>query len=308
MPLSALPYITLLGFLFGSTLIASRFSVGQFHPSTYIGLRLVLASLGHLGIFIMLRRWPRDARLWRHAVVLGVIGLVIPMNAIVNALQFLSSGLTAIFLAVVPAGVVVLAHFFLPAERLSARKGFGVALALSGAVLLVVRGESGLPAVSTADPRGALLMVLALVSGSSSVVYARRFLSEYDPLDVAAIRMLTGAVIVMPLSLLLIGFDLTQVDARGFGALGYAALVGTFSAMLLQFYIVKRFGATAAAMTTYFIPMFAAFGGALILGETVTPGMAYGMLVIVVGITIVNRRKRRSDVLKPLPEPPVDTI
>ncbi len=301
MPLSALPYVALLGFLFGSTLIASRFSVGQVHPTTYIGLRLVLASLGHLGIFIMLRRWPRDARLWRHAVVLGVIDLVISTTAIVSALQFQSSGLTAIFLTVMPAGIVVLAHFFLPAERLSARTGMGVALALSGAVLLAVRGESGLPTVSTADPRGALLMVLALISGGSGVVYARRFLSDYDPIDVAGIRMMTGAAIVMPLSLLLFGFDLTQVDARGFGALGYAAFVGTFSGMLLQFYIVKRFGATAVAMTTYFIPIFAAFGGALILSEMVTPGMAYGMLVIVVGITLVNRRQRRSVVLEPLP-------
>ena len=52
-PLSikVLPYITLLGFFFGSSLVASRFSVGQYDPTTYIGLRMVIASLISLVIY-----------------------------------------------------------------------------------------------------------------------------------------------------------------------------------------------------------------------------------------------------------------
>jgi hypothetical protein len=52
--IQAIPYILLLGFLFGSTLIASRFSVGQYQPSTYIGLRMVLAGMGLIVIGISL--------------------------------------------------------------------------------------------------------------------------------------------------------------------------------------------------------------------------------------------------------------
>ncbi|MCA9961746.1 MAG: hypothetical protein KC443_22055, partial [Anaerolineales bacterium] len=74
MTIQALPYITLVGFFFGSTLIASRFSVGQFAPSTYVGLRLTLAGLGHLAVYAVARdrfRWPKDKRVWRHAALLG---------------------------------------------------------------------------------------------------------------------------------------------------------------------------------------------------------------------------------------------
>ena len=42
MTVEALPYVILLGFFFGTSLIASRFSVGQFEPITFIGLRLTL--------------------------------------------------------------------------------------------------------------------------------------------------------------------------------------------------------------------------------------------------------------------------
>ena len=51
MTIQALPYIVLAGLLAGSSLIAPPFGVGQFHPITYISLRLVLASLGHLRFY-----------------------------------------------------------------------------------------------------------------------------------------------------------------------------------------------------------------------------------------------------------------
>ena len=67
MTVQALPYVGLLGFLFGSSLIASRFIVGQIEPSTYIGLRLTVASLGHVMIYTLSRhrRWSTDRRWWR---------------------------------------------------------------------------------------------------------------------------------------------------------------------------------------------------------------------------------------------------
>jgi hypothetical protein len=58
--------VVLLGILFGTTLVVSRFSVGQFAPTTYIGLRLVIASLGFLVAYALKigkRKWPQDKSL-----------------------------------------------------------------------------------------------------------------------------------------------------------------------------------------------------------------------------------------------------
>jgi len=126
-------------------------------------------------------------------------------------------------------------------------------------------------------------------------VYARRFMREYDAFDVASVRMLTAALTVMPLSLLIVGFDLHRVSGQGYFALGYAALVGTFLGMLVAFYNIKRFGATAAAMTQYVIPVVAGLGGVLILDEQITVGMLAGMGLIAGGITLINRRQPDGD-------------
>ncbi len=292
MPAQALPYVALLGFFYGSTMIASRFSVGQYEPTVYIGLRLTLASLGFLVVYALSskRRWPTNRRLWRYSIVLGVIGTVIPMTSFVSALQFQSSGVTSLLITTNPALTVLLAHFLLPDESLTWRKSLGVALAMAGAALLVVSGESGLPDVSQADPRGYVLALLGITSSSISMIYTRKYMRDLDAFDVTSIRMFTAALVIVPLTALFVGFDFQYVDGQGVLAMIYAAVFGTVLAMMFGFYNIKRFGASASAMSSYFVPIVAGIGGALLLGEDFTGVMLVGMVIIIAGIALLNQR------------------
>jgi drug/metabolite transporter (DMT)-like permease len=301
MTIQALPYIVLLGFLFGSTLIASRFSVGQFQPTTYIGLRLALASLGHGAVYALNHRrrpWPTDPRLWRDATLLGIFGTAVPMVAIVTSLQYQSSGVTAALLTIGPAITVLMAHFFLADESLTRRKGSGVVLALGGALLLTMRGESGLPDVGQANPLGYGLVLLAMFCAGGMDVYARKFMRDFDSFEVASIRVLVATLLVMPMSAMLVGINLQRVNGQGYFALGYAALAGTFLAMFLAFYNVKRFGVTASAMTLYVVPVVAGLGGVLVLDEHISAGMVAGMSLIAAGIAFIqtNRKAKWNEV------------
>jgi drug/metabolite transporter (DMT)-like permease len=290
MTVQSMPYVVLLGLFYGTSLIASRFGVGQFEPVAFIGLRLILASIGHAVVYALVRTrpWPTERRLWRHAVVLGVFGSAIPMTAIVVALQYQSGGITSILITTSPALTVLMAHLFLPDESLTRRRILGVMLALAGALLLALRGESGLPDVGRADPMGYYLVLIAMVSSSSMTVYARRFMRDMDAFDVGSVRMFAAALVVAPLAVLLPGVDLQAVDGQGCFALAYSSLFGTFAGSLLAFYTIKRFGATAAAMTAYVIPLVTSAGGILVLGETFTPVMVIGFGIIVLGIVIIN--------------------
>ncbi len=301
MNVRALPFVLLQGFLFGTTLIASRFSVGQFHPLTYIGLRFLLASFGHLVIYPLVRRpFPREGALWGHAALLGVFGSAVPMIGVVASLQYQSSGVTGVLISLGPALTILLAHLFLPEERLSPRKSLGVALALAGGLLLALRGETGLPDIAQANPLGYGLVIMATLSAAGATIYARRFMRRLDAFDVASVRMFAGTAVVLPLGLAMAGMDLSRVDGMGWLALGYATVAGTFGGLLLGFYVIKRFGATASAMTAYVIPVVASVGGVLALGEQITPGMLVGMALILLGIGLIQQRGPAPDLTEAL--------
>jgi drug/metabolite transporter (DMT)-like permease len=183
-----------------------------------------------------------------------------------------------------------LAHFALPDERLTWRKGTGVILALSGALLLALRGESGLPDVSRASQIGYILVFIAITCGSGMTIYTRKFMRDLNSIEVSSIRMFVATLAIVPLSVIIVGLDLKNVTGQGYVALLYAALVGTFGAFLLAFYNVKRFGATTAAMVLYITPITAAIAGVIVLGERITAGMLVGTFLIVIGIATINQR------------------
>ena len=290
MSIKALPYVTLLGFMFGSSMVASRYGVGQFEPSTYIGIRMIISSLMALAVYRIStgRRLPRDRELWKRAGLLGIFGTAVPMTCVIVSLQYLSSGVSALLLSTGPAITILLAHFTLPDELLSRRKVFGVGLALGGAMLLALSGEDGLPDAQSTASTGFLLVSVGMTFGSVMVIYARKRLTGYDAYDVGSIRILTTALVVMPFSLLTVGLDLSAVTAAGYLGLVYSAIVGTFLGLLLSFYNIKRFGATPAIMSTYIIPIFAGIGGVLVLGEEITLTMIIGMGIIVSGIALLQ--------------------
>ena len=288
----ALPYVLLLGTLFGSSLIASRFGVGQFQPITFIGLRLVIASICYAAVHVITRRHrarPTGSRLWKHATLLGVFGTAIPMMGVVGSLVYLSSGVVAILISAGPALTILMAHFLLPDEPLNLQKATGVTLALIGALLIALRGESGLANAGQANPLGYLLILMALVAGNAMNIYARKYMRDFDSVDVGSIRIWTAGLVVMPLALVFVGLNFESITSQGYLALFYTAIAGNFFGMFLAFYNVKRFGATSAAMTDYVIPAVAALGGVLILGEQITVGMTVGMLLIIVGLALINR-------------------
>lgn len=293
---AALPYILLLGFLFGSSLIVSRFSLGQFDATTFIWLRLAISMVAFGAVFAAAsvrngrgRRWPTDRALWRDGVLLGIFGTAVPMVAFITSLNFQSAGITALLLTIAPAVTVLIAQFMLPDEQLTRRKVLGILLALAGASVLVVRGESGLAGVK-GSPIGYALVLGAIAFDSFMIVYTRKYCRTYDTFDLSTVRTLVALLIVAPISLLLVGFDLSRVNAAGYAALLYSAAAATFGGLMLFLYTNQRFGATAASLTSYVLPVVTAVGGVLLLHETITPTMLAGMVLIIGGIAVLNQR------------------
>ena len=285
------PNILLLGTLFGTTLVASRFSVGQMAPLTYVSIRLSLASLGFLLIYTFSlggRKWPQDALLWRRGIILGVVGTAVPMISFTSSLQYISSGLASVLMTTAPAFTVLIAHFLLPDEKLTLSKGIGVLLAAMGALLLTLRAENGLSNSSGgASLIGYALVFTGILSASSISVYIRTKMQHYAAFDVSVVRMTAAALAVLPFSIFVTGFDISHVDRTGWIVVLYATVAGTFVAMLFDFSNAARFGPTVAAMVTYVIPVVAVISGALLLGEQITAIMLVGMVLVVGGVWMI---------------------
>ena len=93
---AAPPYVLLLGLLFASTLLVSRFSLGQFSPTTYTWLRLAISAAAFAAVYLVgawraRPRLPAGRALWRDANLQRNIGTPEPKVAILSAVETVSA-------------------------------------------------------------------------------------------------------------------------------------------------------------------------------------------------------------------------
>jgi drug/metabolite transporter (DMT)-like permease len=290
MQVKALPFVILLSFFWGTNVVASRFGIGEFDPYLFITLRLSIATLFFVPILLYnQRKLPTDKTLWKKAALSGLLGVSIPMSSFILSLQYQSSGVASLYVTTTPVMIIIAAHYFLPDEKMNRYKALGVGLALCGALFLALRGESGLANVGRANPLGFILVFVGLVSEVFNTMFVRRQMQALDPVQVTAIRLFTGAVIVLIVTIFVGDFSLAEVTAIGYASLVYAALVGALGGQFMAFYIQRRFGATAFSLTSYIVPIVATGFGALLLGEVITWPMGVGVLLIGSGLYLLNR-------------------
>lgn len=290
-----LPYVILLSLLFGTSLVSSRFGLREFPSLTFVGLRMAISWFAFLLSFAIVKQyqWPTERQIWKHGIVLGIIGTAIPMTAFITSLNYLSSGVSAIIGTTGPAISVVLAHFLLQDEPLTVRTSFGVMLALGGALLLTLMGETGLATESSGSLLGYILVFTASISSSLGLIYARKYVRDLSAFQITSVRVLTTMLITLPLAYFWVGIDLSSVTSVGISSLLYSALISSFAGFILALYIINNFGVATSIMTNYMVPIVASIGGAVLLDERITLGMVTGMIIILAGISLINSRKQK---------------
>lgn len=168
-------------------------------------------------------------------------------------------------------------------ERLRGLQLPGFALALAGLVGLLLPGLS-------APPLGG--SVLMLGAGVAWGVYSLRGKSGGDPTRVTAGNFMRATPIAVVLSLVT---DATaSLDGRG---VGYALLSGALASGIgyaIWYSVLPRLKATSAATVQLSVPVIAALGGVIFLGEALTWRLVLASSAILGGIALVIVEKQSS--------------
>ncbi len=164
-------------------------------------------------------------------------------------------------------------------ERFSRWQWTGLALAVAGLVGLLLPGLSAPPLVA------ALLMITA---GLAWAVYSLRGKGAGDPLRVTAGNFVRTVPVAMLMSLLFM--HNANVDTAGaFYAIASGAITSGIG-YAIWYTALPHLKATSAATLQLSVPVIAAVGGILWLGEAPTLRLALASLAILGGIALVIRR------------------
>ena len=113
--------------IWGSTWLFIKIGLVDLPPLTFAGIRFVIACI-ILALFIGLRRvpLPRARRDWLLLAVTGVLSFSLNYGLVFWGEQYISSGLAALLQSTLPAFGLIIAHYYLPGERMTLAKIAGV--------------------------------------------------------------------------------------------------------------------------------------------------------------------------------------
>jgi drug/metabolite transporter (DMT)-like permease len=285
-PLLAWILFLLLACIWGSSFILMKRGLTSFSYSQIGMLRIALAFLFTVVIAAPHFKFLTRAN-WFPLLVVGVFGNGLPYLLFPLAVTKLDSSVVGVLNSMVPLFTLVigLVWFKLKVKWMSV---VGILLGFLGAFWLLMPGlkVEGEKLMYGAYP------IIATVCYAISINTINSRLADMKPISITLLSLLFVGV---PAIVYLFFTDFVyvmQTDEKAWLNFGYVAIlgvVGSSLAIIIFNYMIQQTSSLFAASVTYAIPVIALVWG-IVDGEPVGFHHAIGMLTILVGVYLVNKR------------------
>ena len=278
---AALTAVAMIAFAANSLLCRKALGAGAIDAASFAAIRTIAGALT-LAALIAARGETKLATQghWRTASMLFTY-----MVFFTFAYLSLSAGTGALILF----GAVQLTMFIVAlrsGETFSWASWAGLALAIAGLIYLVS------PGVTAPDPIGAVLMAGAGVAWGTYSLLGR---GATNPLVATGGAFIAATPAIVVVALIAIAAGKTHITGQGAALAIASGAIASGLGYVIWYAALRGLTATRAATVQLSVPVIAAFGGVLLLGEDVTARLLIASTATLGGVAIVlSQRARKS--------------
>jgi drug/metabolite transporter (DMT)-like permease len=278
------------GLSWGSTQTMGKIAVSTGHQ--FLGLifwQMVIGVL-LLGALLLINRKPLpiNRQTLTFAVIVALIGTIIPNSTFYYSITHLPAGIMSILISTVPLISFPIA-LLLGMDRFSAARIAGLLCGLAGVALIA------LPSASLPDPAMAAFLPIALIGplcyAIESNYVARTGTVGMDAMQAMFLTSLVGAIISLPLAL---GSGQFINPIRPWTSAEYA-LVGSSCVHAMAYtsyvWLASRAGAVFASQSSYIVTGTGVLWAMILLGETYSTFVWAALVLMLLGLALVQPRE-----------------
>ncbi|UXN60531.1 DMT family transporter [Phyllobacterium zundukense] len=282
--------LAVLATLWGASYTFIKIGVETIPPVTFIAARTLIAG-GLLLAIIKLRRLslPRDPAIWKRFFIQACINSVVPFTLIAWAELTVDAGLATILNSTTPIFTFLLTVLITRHEAVTTRKLFGVVAGVIGISLII-----GLEAFNGVGKEvlAHLAIVAATISYAAAAIFGRGF-KGLDPMMPAAGSLLCGAVLLIPVSLVIDQPWTIVPSTHSILALLGLSIFSTALAFVIYFRLIHTLGSVSTTSQAYLRVPIGVGIGVLFLGESLNPTAWIGLVCVIAGVAAMTLPTRR---------------
>lgn len=301
MPRSPFMLALVANLIWGTSFLASKYTLRVWGPFTASALRFALALIGMLLILPGMGfpiQIPRTKTAWTRIFWVGLTGFGVLYPLQLAGLMWIPSSLSAAIMLTSPLFVLLLSTGFLQ-ESLSTQKVIAIVTGIIGGIILV--NPANLPQstwIVGAIPqllKGVLLTLGASLSLAISVLATRSASREMDSTSVTFWSMGVGVIVLLPLTL----FERPRAYPpeemlHAALALGFLALFCSVIAFLMWNRAIKMTTPQNIASTMHIKTPVAVVLGAMVASETLSLPMITGTILISFAVWLSQYKGSKS--------------
>ncbi len=270
--------------------IAKTVMPDQMKPLALVALRSISAA----GLFWITSLFlPKEKVIRKDLLYLlgcSFFGVVINQILFLVGLHYTSPVNSSIIISTNPIFAFVFAAIILK-ENISFMKGTGLAIGLSGVLLLIL--QNGTPDLSSNTFVGDIYTLINTISWAFYTVIIKRMLEKYHPVTVMKWTFTFGMFTTIP-----IGYsqwstmDWSAITLNGWLGIGFVVVFATYLGYLLISFGLRRLSPTIVSTYTYINPVIAAYLASIMGQDHIDIVMVLSALLIFAGVFVVSWQKK----------------
>ncbi len=277
--------------LYGSGFVAAKYGLAYASPLAFLLIRFFVAFILLLLLAYFLKvSWPKSMNEVVHIGISGILTVAVFSIGVYLSIDVgVSPSLNALIIALQPALVSILAIMFL-GEKLSNKHWIGLLIGFIGVCFVVVsKFELNYP-----EMFGILMSVFALLGLSFGNLYQKKYCSNMNLFSGGVIQTFASSLLVLPLMLV---YEDIQVNWNidFIYAVLYMSIAVSIGALSVLYILINKGDVSKVSSIFYLIPVCAVIMSYLIFGEKIEFSMLLGILTVLIGISLINKKGKTNE-------------
>lgn len=281
----------LLSIIWGTTWFALKVSLNEgMAPSYAVGIRFVFAGLIFWIIMVLRReKLPLHKRAISLYLQFGFLNFGLSYALTYWATQFIYSNLASILWASFPIITALIAHLYLPNEKLNNKKIISLLFGIIGTVLIISQsGNLGGKNVGI----GIVVILIGIIVASWPNAYLKKYNSEVNTFQLNAMSQTIGGLFLLCIAIFTEPGQAMIWTKTNVLATLYLIIFGSVITFSLYFWLFSYLSLTQITYVAFFPPIIAIFIGWIYLDEQLSFTILFGAILIIFGALFVNYQRK----------------
>jgi len=281
----------LLSIIWGTTWYALKVSLNEgMVPSYAVGIRFLFGGL-IFWIILLIRReiLPLNKRAISIYLQFGLFNFGLSYLLTYWGTQFVYSNLASILWASFPIITSVMAHFYLPSERLNKKRSISLLLGIIGTALIISQSENlGGNNVGI----GVIVILLAVLVASWPNAYLKKYKNEVNTFQLNAMSQSIGGIFLFTFAILTEPGQAMIWTKTNIFATTYLIVFGSVITFSLYYWLFAYLSLSQITYVAFFPPILAIIIGWIFLDEQLSFLILIGASLIIFGALLVNYKRK----------------